>query len=114
MSVHRQPAEPQPRPAVVFVVVGPLVAADVPHLCDEAHALLHRVAIGTPVECDVGAIGTPDTVTVDALARLQLTARRLGHRVALRGASPELRAVLRRAGLCDAVPIAPTRSQRDA
>lgn len=67
--------------------------------------MLEGVAPGAAVECDVGAIGTPDRVALDALARLQLVARRLGHQVQLRDASPQLRELLRRAGLCDAVPL---------
>ena len=56
---------------------------------------------------EVGALVEPDLVTVDALARLQLTARRLGRRVVLRGAAAELRDLLELAGLCDVVGVAP-------
>ena len=107
MSAHRDPplaAEP-PGPAV-FVVQGPLVPGDIPELCEQARAMLADLAPGTPVECDVTGLGTPDVTAVDALARLQLTARRLGFRVQLRGASPQLRVMLRRSGLCEAVPLA--------
>ena len=34
--------------------------------------------------CDVGALEEPDVVAVDAVARLQLTARRLGSRICVR------------------------------
>ena len=44
-----------------------------------------------------------DAETVDALARLQLAARRLGCRLRLRGASSELRELLDFMGLADAV-----------
>jgi len=52
--------------------------------------------------CDVDAI-TPDVHTIDALARLQLAARRLGMEVVLFGDDPwaalaELDAILRRRG----------------
>jgi hypothetical protein len=41
----------------------------------------------------------PDAGTIDALARLQLAARRVGHEVALRGASIELVDLLDLCGL---------------
>ncbi len=49
--------------------------------------------------CDVGAIVDPDAVTVDALARLQLTARRKGRTIRLLHASPELEELLALTGL---------------
>ena len=49
----------------------------------------------------------PDLGTVDALARLALTARRLGCRVRLEHASSELRALLALAGLAEVVPCSP-------
>jgi STAS domain len=58
---------------------------------------------------EVGALVDPDLATVDALARLQLTARRLGRRAVLRGAPAELRDLLELAGLCDVVGVAPNR-----
>ena len=50
------------------------------------------------IVCDVGALA-PDAVTVDALARLQLTARRLGMEMRLRHASSELQDLLAFVGL---------------
>ena len=47
--------------------------------------------------CDVD----PDAVTVDALARLQLAARRLSCRLLLRNASPELLELVAFMGLAD-------------
>ena len=47
---------------------------------------------------EVGAL-CPDLVTVDCLARLALMARRQGGRIAVRGASPELRELVELAGL---------------
>jgi hypothetical protein len=41
------------------------------------------------LSCDVRALA-PDALTIDALARLQLAARRVGREVALHGASREL------------------------
>jgi hypothetical protein len=53
---------------------------------------------------DVGALGEQDAAAIDALARLQLVARRLGGRVRLRNASPELQELLRFMGLDEALP----------
>ena len=50
------------------------------------------------IVCDVGALA-PDAVAVDALARLQLTARRLGLEIRLRDASSELQDLLTFVGL---------------
>jgi hypothetical protein len=46
----------------------------------------------------------PDAVTVEALARLQLAARRHGCRVRLRNASPGLRDLVAFMGLRDVLP----------
>jgi hypothetical protein len=55
--------------------------------------------------CDVGAIVEPDAVTVDALARLQLIARRLGREARVEHASPELRDLLAFMGLSRVVRL---------
>lgn len=54
--------------------------------------------------CDVAAIRVPDAVTVDALARIQLIARRHGRRITLRDASRELQELLDLMGLGDVIP----------
>jgi hypothetical protein len=55
------------------------------------------------IACDARSIAAPDIGTVDALARLVLAARRLGYRVRLEHASPELVELVELAGLCDVV-----------
>lgn len=50
---------------------------------------------------DVGWIAEPDAPTLDALARLQLTARRLGVTIELRNACPVLVDLIAYAGLSD-------------
>jgi hypothetical protein len=55
--------------------------------------------------CDVGAVAAPDAVTIDALARLQLTALRVGRRIGLRHASSELQELLDYFGLSAVVPL---------
>jgi anti-anti-sigma regulatory factor len=82
----------------VFVVRDPLVRADVQRLCADLGRLLGDGGAELVV-CDVGAVVCPDAITVDALARLQLTALRLGCRIRLRNASPELRELIAFMGL---------------
>ena len=53
---------------------------------------------------DVSAVDA-DVVVVGTLARLQLTARRNGCRIALRGASPELEALIELCGLRDVLTL---------
>jgi ABC-type transporter Mla MlaB component len=74
---------------------------------DRVCPLLDRAA-GQTVIADVAGV-EPDAVALDALARLQLAARRRGCRVVLRGASPELRALVRFAGLSEVLPAATAR-----
>ena len=45
-----------------------------------------------------------DAATLDALARLRLTACRCGFQLRLRDSSPELRELIEFAGLCAALP----------
>lgn len=58
----------------------------------------------TEVVLDVDDLVDPDCATVDALARLQLEAGRLGRRIVLRGASPALRELIGLAGLGSVLP----------
>jgi len=53
----------------------------------------------------VGGIARPDAATVDALARLQLTARRLGYSIELCDVPVELRDLFELVGLGQVVPI---------
>jgi hypothetical protein len=55
---------------------------------------------------DVGSL-PPDAAAIDTLARLQLTARRLGLEIRLRHASSELQDLLAFAGLRDVLPLEP-------
>jgi ABC-type transporter Mla MlaB component len=92
--------------ALVLPISGRLVRADIPVLCVRLRALLSmRDHLVGPVICDLGGLQQADLVTVAALARLQLTARRLGRRIELRQASPELCALLGLAGLAEVVPL---------
>ena len=90
------------RQTLRFAIRGPIARDDLPGLCDRVCALLASHPPGI-VLCDVAGV-EPDAVTVDALARLQLAARRRGCEVRLRGASPTLRELLRFMGLPDVLP----------
>ena len=87
---------------IAFAVRGPIARADLPGLCERICGLLERSGADVAV-CDVRGVD-PDAVTVDALARLQLAARRHGCQVRLRHASNELRELLAFMGLRDILP----------
>jgi len=54
--------------------------------------------------CDVGALVEPDVAAVEALARLQLAARRSGCRITLYDVPPQLGGLLELMGLRDIFP----------
>jgi hypothetical protein len=56
------------------------------------------------IVCDVGALA-PDVAALDALARLQLSARRLGYEIRLRDASADLQDLLDFVGLRDVLRV---------
>ena len=85
-----------------FGIWGPIAREDLPGLCDRVCALLAQGGDGV-AHCDVSGVEV-DAVTVDALARLQLAARRQGCRVRLRNASGELRELVELMGLSDVLP----------
>ena len=87
---------------IVLAVRGPIARSDLAGLCDGVCALLERCGADIVV-CDVSGVPV-DAVTVDALARLQLAARRHGCQVRLRNASPELLDLLALMGLRDVLP----------
>jgi ABC-type transporter Mla MlaB component len=85
---------------VVFALEGPIVPRDVRWLCERVRSLLESSGAGHVI-CDVGAVVRPDAGTVEALARMQLTARRLGGRLKLQNACGDLRELITLAGLTD-------------
>ncbi len=91
---------------VAFAIRGPILRADVPHLCDRVFTLL--APAGSVVCCDVRG-AEPDAVTLDALARLQLAARRRGCEVQLRHASAALLELVALMGLANVLPNAEPR-----
>jgi len=88
--------------SVAFAICGPINRTDLPGLCDRVCSLLNRSGAGVAL-CDVTGVGC-DAVTVDALARLQLAARRHGCQVRLRHASDELLEFVDFMGLTDVLP----------
>jgi ABC-type transporter Mla MlaB component len=86
-------------PQTVFSIHGPISRTDLPGLCERVCALLRERAAAVVV-CEVGTV-EPDAVTVDALARLQLAARRSGCGIRLRSASRELLELVAFMGLED-------------
>ncbi|HEX4930256.1 MAG TPA: STAS domain-containing protein [Gaiellaceae bacterium] len=85
-----------------FAIWGPIAREDLPGLCDRVCALL--TASGAEVaRCDVSGVAV-DAVTVDAVALLQLAARRRGCQVRLRNASDELLELVAFMGLRDVLP----------
>jgi hypothetical protein len=62
----------------------------------------------TVVGCDVSRITVADRHALEALARLQLAARRLGATIHLRNASPALADLIEFAGLADVLVVDPT------
>ncbi len=99
---------PSPRPGtIVLVMSGPVARAGIPGLCERVRVLLVS-SNADHVVFDVGALIDPDAVAVDALARLQLTARRFGCSIRLHHACDRLQELLALTGLSDVVPIAPS------
>jgi ABC-type transporter Mla MlaB component len=88
--------------AIAFAVHGPISRDDLPGLCKRICDLLDRNGAGVAF-CDVRGV-EPDAVTVDALARLQLAAKRHGCQVRLRDASPELLELVAFMGLTEVLP----------
>ena len=90
-------------PETVGVTIrGPLGRGDLPGLYARVCRLLEANA-GRAVLCDIAEIAS-DAVAVEALARLQLGARRHACEVRLQHTSTELREVVAFMGLKDVLP----------
>jgi ABC-type transporter Mla MlaB component len=89
------------RSTIAFAIVSPIERSDLPGLFSRVCRLLGSGA--THALCDVSDAHA-DAVTVDALARLQLAARRSGCQVRLVNASHELRTLVAFMGLQDVLP----------
>lgn len=87
-----------------MTIRGPLRCDDLPGLFERADALLRTGRAGTLL-CEVEGVAA-DVVAAEALARLALAARRRGCRTRLRGAAPELRALVELIGLAEVLGVA--------
>jgi ABC-type transporter Mla MlaB component len=81
-----------------------MATAEVAALCEGVRLAMDRSRADL-VLCDLGRLTDADLGTVDALARLQLTGRRLGCRVDVRNAPPGLRELLLLVGLGQVVRL---------
>jgi ABC-type transporter Mla MlaB component len=87
------------RSSATLVIRGPLERSDLPGLYERTCELLEGKG-GVTVLCDVRYLPS-DAVSADALARVQLAARRHGCRIGLENASEELTDLLAFMGLQD-------------
>lgn len=96
----RPPSGPK---SVVLDMSSSVSRATIAGLCERVREMLGIRGVHL-VTCEVGALTDPDPVAVDALARMQLTARRAGGSIRLRHARARLRDLLAAIGLCEALP----------
>ena len=90
---------------ITFALSAPIAPDDLQQLCECVCGLVERTGAAVAL-CDVSRLD-PSAVTVDALARLQLGARRYGCEVRLRHPSYELRRLVDFMGLGDVLPQTP-------
>ncbi len=90
------------RPGTSLILSGTITPAALAMLAASLRDLLAAGDART-VTCEVSRLSV-DLGAIDALGRLQLVARRLGGRIALLGASPELEDLLGICGLAVALP----------
>ena len=90
--------------STVIVLYEGVRPADIRRLYEEMRRALEKDQTSIVI-CDVGSITQPDATIVDAIARLQLTARRMDCVLHLKDVCPRLRELLDLAGLADVIPI---------
>jgi ABC-type transporter Mla MlaB component len=89
---------------LVLIVSGPIGRTETAKVCGRVRELLQSCD-ASAIVCDVAALVDPDVITVETLARVQLTARRAGHRIRLRHACNELKQLLDLMGLSEVLPV---------
>jgi hypothetical protein len=100
------PSSPAHDPSTgLLVVAGPIGDGDGARLCERLRAVIDS-SDGELIVCDVGSLPA-NARTIEALARLQLTARRRGRRIRLQRASRELEQLVEFVGLADVVAVRP-------
>jgi ABC-type transporter Mla MlaB component len=97
------PQPPIPEPDTAVMTLTSLARDDVPGACERLRALIGACDADVVV-CDVGELEA-DLTAVEVLARLRLTAQRLGCALRLRGPSRALEQMLAFCGLCDVLPV---------
>ena len=101
VSIHA--LRPTTDPGMLLVTLGGVFdRAAAARVGDEIGDLL-RATGASLVICDLGGVKDANAAAVDAVCRVHLAARRLGCRLRLRHASPELVDLLDLMGLCDVV-----------
>ena len=88
---------------IVFAIPSPLGRGDITPLCMRLYMMLQTTRAEVAL-CDVRTLA-PDMVSIDALARFQVTALRLGKRVLLRSATTDLCGLVALTGLMEALPL---------
>lgn len=101
--------EPLPTPqrgsrTIVVSIDGEFAGTDGPALCTRVRHVLEASGVDVAI-IDVTELTEPELGAVDALARVLLTARRLGRDVRFRHASRELQKLLALVGLEGVVPL---------
>jgi MFS superfamily sulfate permease-like transporter len=92
----------RPPSTVTVYTLRPVTRADIPALCADLAERLRSRDPGVVI-CDVVGVQEPDVVTVEALARLRLTARRHGWVLHVYGADQHVLSLVRFLGLGDAL-----------
>ncbi|MEU6679380.1 STAS domain-containing protein [Streptomyces sp. NPDC046925] len=100
------------KPQPTLTLTGTLDREATHRLCEEARATLQATGADVLV-CDVAGVGPPVLAAIDALARLQLTARRAGGRIRVRNPAPALRELLDLVGLPIEVEVGRETEQRE-
>jgi hypothetical protein len=95
-------------PSKTYFAVAPTITrADIPALCADLAGRVRGRGSGVVV-CDVAEVVRPDVVTVEAVARLCLTARRHGWTLFVHGAGSALLGLVSLLGLTGVVtPVRP-------
>ena len=94
-----------PRASPLVIVLGDsLTRADIPGLCERARRLLESSDVAVVI-CDAHALTDPDAVAIDVVARLHLTAKRVGRELQLRDACSELQELIALAGLSEVLSV---------
>lgn len=89
----------------ILVLTGQIQRADIPRICEGVRTWLEN-GHEEIVICDVSAVW-PDAVTIEAFARLELMARRLGKRILFQHPTGELEELLDLTGLAGCIRSVP-------